>query len=270
MPELPEVETIRSGLEPLLIDRTIADVCIRQAQLRYRIPADLAASVSGQRITALQRRAKYLLLQVEEGTILIHLGMSGSLRYLRTEQAPERHDHLDFVLDTGILRYRDPRRFGLVLWHPATAPGHRLLDKLGPEPLGDVFTPDYLAHRGVGSKRALKNFIMDSHVVVGVGNIYANEALFLARIHPLRPAGTLSRPEWETLHRHIVGVLQRAIKAGGTTLQDFVDGSGKPGYFQQQLLVYGRDKEPCPECGTILAKQMIGQRSSWFCPACQS
>ncbi len=270
MPELPEVETIRSGLEPLLVHSTIVDVCIRQAQLRYRIPADLAICVSGQRITALQRRAKYLQLQVEKGTILIHLGMTGSLRYLSTTQAPERHDHLDFILDKGILRYRDPRRFGLVLWHSTTEPEHRLLGKLGPEPLGDTFTPDYLARRSEGSKRALKSFIMDSHVVVGVGNIYANEALFLARLHPLRPAGELSRAEWETLHRRIIEVLQKAIEAGGTTIQDFVDGSGKPGYFQQQLLVYGRDKEPCSECGTTLQKKVIGQRSSWFCPACQS
>ncbi len=270
MPELPEVETIRSGLEPLLVYKTITDVCIREAQLRYRIPADLAACVSGQRITALQRRAKYLLLQVEKGTILIHLGMTGSLRYLSAAQAPERHDHLDFILDKGVLRYRDPRRFGLVLWKPATEQGHRLLDKLGPEPLGDAFTSDYLTRKGEGSKRALKSFIMDNHVVVGVGNIYANEALFLARLHPLRPAGGLSQPEWEALHRHIIEVLQKAIIAGGTTIQDFVDGSGKPGYFQQQLLVYGRDKEPCTECGTILQKQVIGQRSSWFCPECQS
>jgi len=269
MPELPEVETIRTGLEPLLAGHSIDAVHIRQQQLRYLIPAELGSILQGQKIQALHRRAKYLLLQVEQGTVLIHLGMSGSLRFVTIDQAPERHDHVDFVLDNGILRYRDPRRFGLVLWHPSSAPSHRLLERLGPEPLGDEFTPSYLAQKGEGSKRAIKNFIMDSRVVVGVGNIYANEALFLARIHPLRLAGTLGTQDWEELRRNIVAVLQAGIKAGGTTLQDFVDGNGKPGYFQQQLLVYGRDNKPCPGCGKILHKQVIGQRSSWFCPQCQ-
>jgi len=269
MPELPEVETIRAGLEPVLVGQTIAAVHIRQPQLRYSIPADLPQILPGQTIKSLQRRGKYLLLQVEQGTVLIHLGMSGSLRFVPTNQPPQRHEHVDFVLDHGIMRYRDPRRFGLVLWHPASGVTHRLLEKLGPEPLGDDFSPSYLAQKGEGSKRAIKNFIMDSRVVVGVGNIYANEALFLARIHPLRLAGTLSTQEWEELQRNIVAVLYAGIKAGGTTLQDFVDGSGKPGYFQQQLLVYGRDRAPCPNCGEILHKQVIGQRSSWFCPRCQ-
>lgn len=269
MPELPEVETIRTGLDPVLVGHTVTAVYIRQAQLRYRIPTELEQILLGQTISALHRRGKYLLLEVERGTVLIHLGMSGSLRFVSTDQTPERHDHVDFVLDHGILRYRDPRRFGLVLWHPASAPCHRLLERLGPEPLGDDFTPTYLSHKAKGSKRAIKNFIMDSQVVVGVGNIYANEALFLARIHPLRLAGTLSMLEWEELQRNIVAVLHAGIKAGGTTLQDFVNGSGKPGYFQQQLLVYGRDNDPCPECGEGLHKTVIGQRSSWFCPHCQ-
>ncbi|MCA1796869.1 MAG: bifunctional DNA-formamidopyrimidine glycosylase/DNA-(apurinic or apyrimidinic site) lyase [Geobacteraceae bacterium] len=269
MPELPEVETIRAGLEPVLVGQTVTEVHIRQAQLRYLIPGDLPPILRGQKIMALQRRAKYLLLQMEQGIVLIHLGMSGSLRFVSTDQPPERHDHVDFVLDHGILRYRDPRRFGLVLWHPACADPHRLLQHLGPEPLGDEFTSAYLCNKAQGSKRAIKNFIMDSQVVVGVGNIYANEALFLARIHPLRLAGTLSMHEWKELQRNIVAVLHAGIKAGGTTLQDFVNGSGKPGYFQQQLLVYGRDKAPCPVCGEELHKEVIGQRSSWFCPVCQ-
>ncbi|MFO7832250.1 MAG: bifunctional DNA-formamidopyrimidine glycosylase/DNA-(apurinic or apyrimidinic site) lyase [Desulfuromonadaceae bacterium] len=269
MPELPEIETIRTGLEPVIVGQSVAAVYIRQPQLRYRIPADLDQTLRGQTIRNLQRRGKYLLLHVDRGMVLIHLGMSGSLRFITSNQIPERHDHVDFVLDHGVLRYRDPRRFGLVLWHPATVATHRLLEKLGPEPLGDDFTHSYLSQKGEGSKRAIKNFIMDSRVVVGVGNIYANEALFLARIHPLRLAGTLSTHEWKELQRNIVAVLHAGIKAGGTTLQDFVDGSGNPGYFQQQLLVYGRDNAPCPNCGEILHKQVIGQRSSWFCPRCQ-
>lgn len=269
MPELPEVETIRTGLEPLISGHSICTVLVRQPQLRYRIPDELAKLLSGQTIQSLERRGKYLLLQVEQGTVLIHLGMSGSLRFVTTAQDPERHDHVDFILDHGILRYRDPRRFGLVLWYPAAESTHRLLERLGPEPLGDDFTPAYMLNKAKGSKRAVKNFIMDSQVVVGVGNIYANEALFLARIHPLRLAGTLSIQDWEELQRNIVAVLNAGIKAGGTTLQDFVNGSGKPGYFQQQLLVYGRDKAPCPECGEELHKEVIGQRSSWFCPVCQ-
>jgi len=269
MPELPEVETIRAGLEPVLVGHRVLAVQIRQAQLRYLIPADLEQVLRGQTVRGLQRRAKYLLLRMEQGIVLIHLGMSGSLRFVTTDQGPQRHDHVDFVLDHGILRYRDPRRFGMVLWHPDSEVPHRLLEKLGPEPLGGDFTSAYLAHKGKGSKRAIKNFIMDSHVVVGVGNIYANEALFLARIHPLRAAGTLSAQEWEALQRNIVAVLHAGIKAGGTTLQDFVDGEGKPGYFQQQLLVYGRGNAPCLECGETLHKQVIGQRSSWFCPQCQ-
>jgi len=269
MPELPEVETICAGLAPLITGHAFEDVIIRQHRLRYPIPADLVTRVRGRSILDFQRRGKYLLLQVEEGTVLIHLGMSGSLRFVTTAQPPERHDHVDFILDHGILRYRDPRRFGLVLWQSASAGLHSLLQKLGPEPLGDDFTPAYLANKARGSKRAIKNFIMDSKVVVGVGNIYANEALFLARIHPQRPAGSLVTDEWNELHRSIVAVLRAGIKAGGTTLQDFVDGSGKPGYFQQQLLVYGRDNAPCPVCGEVLHKQVIGQRSTWFCPRCQ-
>jgi formamidopyrimidine-DNA glycosylase len=269
MPELPEVETICAGLAPLITGHAFEDVIIRQHRLRYPVPADLVTRVRGRSILNFQRRGKYLLLQVEEGTVLIHLGMSGSLRFLTDNQAPERHDHLDFVLDHGILRYRDPRRFGLVLWHPVSEGQHRLLATLGPEPLEGHFNAEYLATRARNSRRALKTFIMDSKVVVGVGNIYANEALFLSRIHPRRPAGSLVKDEWNELHRNIVAVLRAGIAAGGTTLQDFVDGSGKPGYFQQQLLVYGRDNEPCPECGETLHKQVIGQRSTWFCSRCQ-
>lgn len=270
MPELPEVETIRSGLEPLLFGQVIRSVTIRQPRLRYPVPEHLEEIICNQHITALERRGKYLLVKLETGDIIVHLGMSGSLRYVTDGAEPEPHDHLDLNLERGILRYRDPRRFGLVLWHPVTAPQqHRLLLKLGPEPLGKDFSAAYLARRAAGSRRAVKNFIMDSHVVAGVGNIYANEALFLARIHPLRHAGTLSSAEWNDMQHSIVEVLRAAIKSGGTTLQDFVDSSGQPGYFQQQLLVYGRDGAPCPECGTSLCKQVIGQRSSWFCPQCQ-
>jgi formamidopyrimidine-DNA glycosylase len=269
MPELPEVETIRAGLAPLITGHVFKDVIIRQPKLRYPVSDDLGDQVRGKSIHAMERRGKYLLLKFEHGTVIIHLGMTGSLRFLTDLVAPERHDHLDFILDHGVLRYRDPRRFGLVLWHPASLGEHRLLSRLGPEPFEEGFSAEYLAARASKSKRALKTFIMDSGVVVGVGNIYANEALFLSRLHPGRAAGSLVMHEWEELRGNIVAVLLAGIKAGGTTLQDFVDGSGNPGYFQQQLLVYGRDHAPCPSCGEILHKQVIGQRSTWFCPLCQ-
>lgn len=271
MPELPEVETVRAGLTDLIVGQTIDAVNIYQGKLRYPVPEQLAALLAGQKVSALQRRAKYLLLRVATGSVIIHLGMSGRLCWLPEIAPTQKHDHVDFLLSNGsCLRYHDPRRFGMILWHPGAQPlEHRLLNSLGPEPLGSEFTGDYLFNISRNKKRPIKTFIMDNHIVVGVGNIYANEALFKAGIHPERHAGTLTAGEYSRLADIIKQVLRAAIKAGGTTLQDFVNGEGKPGYFQQQLFVYGREGQPCLSCGTMLVKKRIGQRSAFFCPHCQ-
>jgi formamidopyrimidine-DNA glycosylase len=270
MPELPEVETTRRGIEPHVRGRAIAGLVVRQRQLRWPVPARLEQKLRGQSIDAVQRRGKYLLLSVGDGTLIIHLGMSGSLRIIRNEQPPGKHDHVDLLLDNGTrLRFTDPRRFGAWLW-TGKAPGqHPLLASLGPEPLDERFNAAYLHGLAHGRKLAVKSFIMDSHVVVGVGNIYANEALFRAGIHPRRAAGRISLQRYRHLADAIKEVLDEAIRQGGTTLRDFVGGEGKPGYFSQQLQVYGRWHAPCPRCARPIHEARIGQRSSFFCPACQ-
>ncbi|MEA1048292.1 bifunctional DNA-formamidopyrimidine glycosylase/DNA-(apurinic or apyrimidinic site) lyase [Lamprobacter modestohalophilus] len=270
MPELPEVETSLRGIAPHLVGRRIARLEVRDYRLRWPIPADTAECLAGQTIIALRRRGKYLLFDLEEGVLLLHLGMSGSLRVLPATTMPGLHDHVDLCLEDGqCLRFRDPRRFGMLQWTPRPAEAHPLLRDLGPEPLGPVFSGDYLYQRSRGRRAPIKTFIMDSHVVVGVGNIYANESLHLARIHPNRAAGRISRERLDRLAGAIRSVLADAIAQGGTSLRDFVQEDGNPGYFAQSLRVYGRTEQPCPSCGGPIRQCRIGQRSSFYCAVCQ-
>jgi len=269
MPELPEVETTLRGVSPHILGRKVTDLVIRQPRLRWPIPLELSEQLPGQQLKAASRRGKYLLLSFNTGTALIHLGMSGSLRIVKPEEPPLFHDHFDMHFGNRILRYCDPRRFGCLLWEAGDIHQHALLRDLGPEPLGDDFTPDYLYERSRKRTQAIKQFIMDSKIVVGVGNIYANESLFMAGIKPIRKAGALSRHMCEDLVRDIRFVLQRSITQGGTTLRDFVGGDGKPGYFQQQLLVYGRGGEACKTCQKPLKEIRMNDRTTVYCVTCQ-
>lgn len=270
MPELPEVETTRRGIAPHLENHRVREVIVRQRQLRWPVPRDLNARLQGQVIEHVSRRGKYLLIGTAAGTLILHLGMSGSLRVLPCKTPPEKHDHLDIVLDNGqCLRLRDPRRFGAALWCRGDPRQHKLLRSLGPEPLDDVFDGDYLWQRARGRKLAIKAFIMDSKIVTGVGNIYANEALYLAGIHPQRAAGRISRARYAQLASAIKQVLRAAIRQGGTTLRDFTASDGKPGYFRQKLHVYERESQPCHQCGQMLRHSVIGQRSTYYCRHCQ-
>jgi formamidopyrimidine-DNA glycosylase len=270
VPELPEVETTRRGIEPHLRGRAAAALIVRQRQLRWPVARELGRRLAGQRIGSIGRRGKYLLLEVGDGTLIIHLGMSGSLRVLADDTPPGPHDHIDLVLDNDRrLRFTDPRRFGAWLWTCEPPGQHPLLCGLGPEPLGADFSSDYLYTLSRGRRVAVKNFIMDSHVVAGVGNIYANEALFRAGIHPARAAGRVASARYARLHATIRTVLEDAIKQGGTTLRDFVGGEGRPGYFRQHLQVYGLGGTPCRNCGTPVRETRTGQRSTFYCPACQ-
>ncbi|MDI5890127.1 bifunctional DNA-formamidopyrimidine glycosylase/DNA-(apurinic or apyrimidinic site) lyase [Halomonas rhizosphaerae] len=274
MPELPEVETTRRGIAPHVEGREITEVIVRQARLRVPVPTDLIERLVGARIGVLARRAKYLLVPLEgeaSGTLLWHLGMSGSLRMSRLGELPKKHDHLDLVLDDGaILRYHDPRRFGFVDWLAGSAAQDSRLARLGPEPLSEAFDGERLFTRSRGRRLAVKPFLMDNAVVVGVGNIYAAEALFLAGIDPRRAAGRISRERYERLAAAVREVLAAAITQGGTTLRDFVGGTGEPGYFKQRLNVYGRDGQPCRRCGAELRLVTLGQRASVFCGHCQT
>ena len=270
MPELPEVETTLRGITPTLEGRTISELVVRNPSLRWPVP-DTVQQACGARVTDCRRRAKYLLIELMNSPgLLIHLGMSGSLRICDAGDEPRKHDHVDIVLDSGkCVRFNDPRRFGVfTTWdHPAEE--HPLLRNLGPEPLSDEFTGNYLWKRSRGRKGAVKNFIMDGKIVVGVGNIYASEALFMAGIHPSRAAGRISAVRYEALCKAIRDVLERAIRSGGTTLQDFHDTDGNPGYFAQELLTYDREGKPCFRCQAPIRRKVIGQRSSYYCPACQ-
>ena len=269
MPELPEVETTRRGVEPYSLGRVVSQVLVRESRLRWPVPAHLAAKLRGQRIEAVERRAKYLLFRTSVGTLLVHLGMSGSLRVIDPAQPPGKHDHIDILFqDQHCLRFNDPRRFGCFLWLEPDEQ-HPLLGHLGPEPLSAQFDGDLLYRRSRGRKGPVKAFIMDGKVVVGVGNIYANEALFLSGIRPDRSAGRISAMRYQRLSDNIKQVLTSAIEQGGTTLRDFVGGDGKPGYFAQQLYVYGRAGLPCKRCARPLRELRLGQRSSVYCVACQ-
>ncbi len=270
MPELPEVETTRAGLSGHLLGRRVKLLSIRQRSLRWPIPEEMPMHFEGQAITDLARRGKYLLLSTMQGTALIHLGMSGSLRICQKDEELKKHDHWDMLLDNNtFLRYRDPRRFGAFLWAGLDPHSHKLLNKLGPEPLQREFTAKLLYQRSRGRTQAVKNFLMDSNTVVGVGNIYASESLHRAGIHPNRAAGKVSLPRYQALVSQVKDVLGEAIESGGSTLRDYVNGSGSPGYFQQKLLVYGRTGEECAACSNSIRQIKIGQRSSFYCPHCQ-
>lgn len=269
MPELPEVETTRRGIAPHLLGHRIDAVIVRQPRLRWPIPRTLREKLPGQRVDAVERRAKYLLVHTEAGSALLHLGMSGSLRVLAGTTEAGTHDHVDWRLDDGrILRYTDPRRFGSQLWQPLGTT-HELLADLGPEPLGDGFDGVYLWKMSRGRAAPVKTFLMDQKIVVGVGNIYAAEALFAAGIHPSRAAGSVSLARYERLAQEVKRILDYAITRGGTTLRDFISPDGAPGYFEQELFVYGRAGEPCKVCGTAIRQAVLGQRSTFWCPRCQ-
>ena len=270
MPELPEVETTRRGIAPHLVGQTITGIAIHQRQLRWPISADLEAGLTGQKVTAVKRRAKYLLLTTGHGTALMHLGMSGSLRIVSNNLPLKKHDHVDMQLSNGqCLRYHDPRRFGALLWLTEAPEQHELLRHLGPEPLSDEFDAEYLHARAQGRRTPVKTFIMDGRIVVGVGNIYASEALFMAGIRPTRAAGKISLKRYAKLVETIKQVLSEAITQGGTTLRDFVNSDGEPGYFRQYLRVYERKGESCRECSAEIRAIRLGQRSTYYCPKCQ-
>ena len=269
MPELPEVETTRRGLAPHLEGRRVLGATLRRPDLRWPIPREIETLLPGQRIDGIRRRAKYLLMDTEAGSALLHLGMSGSLRVLPATTPVTAHDHVDIALDSDrVLRFNDPRRFGCLLWQ---APGetHPLLADLGPEPLSDDFDGDFLFALSRGRSAPVKTFLMDQAVVVGVGNIYAAEALFMAGISPLRAAGKVSRERYAALADAVKAILAHAIARGGTTLRDFLSPDGAPGYFEQELTVYGRGGEPCRRCGRPLKQALIGQRASAWCGHCQ-
>jgi formamidopyrimidine-DNA glycosylase len=270
MPELPEVETTRRGVEPHCKGQAIVRLTVRESRLRWPVPDQLAPLVQGQVVTAVERRGKYLLFRTAAGALLMHLGMSGSLRVVTADAPIGRHDHIDILFDGGAcLRYHDPRRFGCLVWQEPGDEAHPLLRNLGPEPLSAEFSGELLYLCSRGRRGSVKSFIMDAKVVVGVGNIYANEVLFLSGIRPSRAAGRISRERYERLSDAIKQVLTSAIAQGGTTLRDFVGGDGKPGYFAQQLYVYGRAGQPCKVCGTALRELRLGQRSSVYCVTCQ-
>lgn len=270
MPELPEVETTRRGIEPHVVGRRVRALAVHEPRLRWRVEADLPERVSGQKVLAAGRRAKYLLLELERGTLLLHLGMSGSLRVLPADAPRGKHDHVDLVLDSGrALRFNDPRRFGSLVYTTGDPAAHPLLAALAPEPLSPAFDAAYLWRVTRGRRVAVKQLIMNARLVVGVGNIYASEALFRARIRPGREARRLTAREAARLVRAIRDVLANAVKAGGTTLRDYVGADGAPGYFRQKLYVYERAGEPCRRCRTPIRRRVQGQRATYWCPECQ-
>ncbi|MDH5327487.1 MAG: bifunctional DNA-formamidopyrimidine glycosylase/DNA-(apurinic or apyrimidinic site) lyase [Gammaproteobacteria bacterium] len=269
MPELPEVETTLRGIEPYVLQQRVKKVIVRQPQLRWPIPDELNKQLQNRIINKISRRGKYILLHTQRGAAILHLGMSGSLRVVDALTPAQKHDHVDICFTQGhCLRLRDPRRFGALLWSE-TPEQHPLLSPLGVEPLSAQFDASYLHAQAHGRKRAVKLFLMDSHIVVGVGNIYANEALFAAGIHPKTAAGKISLKRYETLASAIQSILTAAIQQGGTTLKDFLGSDGKPGYFKQQLNVYDRADAPCPRCTSAIKLVKLGQRSTYFCSKCQ-
>ena len=269
MPELPEVETSRRGIEPYLLNRTIKNIAIRQHKLRWPIPDNLPSLASGQKIRKVCRRAKYIYLKLDNGSIIIHLGMSGSLRICEKDTPAEKHDHIDICVSNKILRLRDPRKFGCVLWTAEDINQHKLIKVLGPEPLDNAFTAEYLHSKTSKRTCSIKSFIMNSHMVVGVGNIYASESLFRAGINPKRKAGSVSIARLEKLVNAIKLTLRESIEQGGTTLKDFTSENGQPGYFAQKLLVYGKAGENCSVCGKPVKQITQQARSTFYCTQCQ-
>lgn len=271
MPELPEVETTRKGITPYVVGKTVKEIIIRERQLRWPIPLNLKTAIKNQPVKKLERRAKYLLFYTEKGCVIVHLGMSGSLRIINDNQAATKHDHVDIIFESGhILRFRDPRKFGSILWTKTDPLKHKLINHLGPEPLSDDFNTEYLYKRSRKRTQAIKTFIMDSRIVVGVGNIYANEALFMAGIDPRKKAGTISKARYDKLIIAIKDVLKHAIRKGGTTLRDFINGNGKPGYFSNELQIYDRKDEACNNCKKPIKMIRLGQRSTFYCSNCQN
>tara|TARA_R110001592_G_scaffold250355_5_gene512992 strand:+ start:2074 stop:2910 length:837 start_codon:yes stop_codon:yes gene_type:complete len=271
VPELPEVETVKRGIEPHLVARRFVKVIVRDHRLRWPVDPNLADHLLGHEILSVERRAKYVLVRLATGYLVVHLGMSGRLYFVSAETPVAKHDHLDWQLNDGqVLRYTDPRRFGAVIWIAGDdVSAHKLFALLGPEPLQEEFDAKYLFKRSRKRKVPIKSFLMNAHVVVGVGNIYANEALFLAGISPLREAGSISLARYIRLVSAVKQVLEKAIAQGGTTLKDFVGGDGKPGYFKQELQVYGRGGEACANCAKVLQEIKLAQRTTVFCTTCQ-
>lgn len=277
MPELPEVETTLRGIRGALLGARIAELTVRERRLRWRIAPGLEGKVRGQTVTGLRRRGKYILVDLQRGGLILHLGMSGSFRVLSdgdaNAAAPGPHDHYDLVTGAGrVVRYRDPRRFGCLLWHGRDPLQHPRLRGLGVEPIGPSsadFTGDTLRRAAAGRRVAVKNFLMDGRVVVGVGNIYASEALFAAAVHPRRAAGRVSAARCQALADAVRAILTDAIARGGSTIRDFAAADGQPGYFERELKVYGREGEPCARCGRAIRREVIAQRSTFYCAGCQ-
>ena len=270
MPELPEVETSRRGIEPHIVGATISGVVIRERRMRWPVPRSIDRNLPGLSVNSVTRRAKYILINTRQGSAILHLGMSGSVCIVNAGAPAGVHDHFDIEFDSGlVLRFRDPRRFGSLHWSQQPL-SHRLLKDLGPEPLSSDFDGHYLWQRSRGRKVSIKQFIMNAHIVVGVGNIYASEALFMAGINPRRAAGRIARSRYEQLADAIKEVLGKAIEAGGTTLRDFYGGNGEAGYFKQQLEAYGREDEPCRRCNSPISAIVQGQRSTYYCKRCQT
>lgn len=269
MPELPEVETTLRGIEPHIVKQKVVQIVIRQPKLRWPIPSDLDTHIEGQKLLGLERRGKYILFQFKTGEMILHLGMSGRLSVVSSALA-QKHDHVDiYFANKKCLRFTDPRRFGAILWHAKNTKAHALLAHLGPEPLSDAFDGDYLHRYAQGRKISIKALLMDNKAVVGVGNIYAAEALFLARIHPQTPAGSMDKTQYRRLAKAVKKILTQAIEKGGTTLRDFMDPKGKPGYFSLELKVYGRGGKACVRCGERLSSMKQGQRTTVWCANCQ-
>ena len=276
MPELPEVETTLRGIQPFVEDAYFTDMQVRNSSLRWLVPIEEIQGLLGHQVQRLYRRAKYIIFETAQGAMMLHLGMSGSIRILNNAdiEAPKKHDHIDLLFQLGnevwVLRYHDPRRFGSLLFIAKGMKSHVLLESLGPEPLAEEFDGEYLFRHSRKRIIAVKNYIMNGQIVVGVGNIYASEALFIAGIRPMRPAGKVSKAEYARLSDAIKSVLAKAIKVGGTTLRDFTGSDGQAGYFRQKLNVYERDQKACRICDTKIKRIVIGQRSSFYCPRCQS
>ena len=271
MPELPEVETTRRGIAPRMEGRRVAGVIVRERRLRWPISDMLEEGLTGAVIDAVERRGKYLLLRTGNGSVIAHLGMSGSMRFVTQDTGPTKHDHVDIRMESGdVLRFNDPRRFGCLLWTDAEPTEHPLLAKLGPEPLGNEFSGAYLHAASRGRKISIKAHVMNGCIVVGVGNIYASESLFRAGIHPRRAAGRVSLARMERLVDAIKAVLSDSIRFGGTTLRDFYSSEGKPGYFRNELMIYGREGQPCIKCQATIRQSVLGQRSTFYCVKCQT
>ena len=271
MPELPEVETTKTGISRLLKGRRVTTVKVHNRKLRLPIPSDIITTLEGQTLLGITRRAKYLLFKFDDGFLIVHLGMSGSLRVVSSLTPKQKHDHIEIEFGhTHCLRFRDPRRFGLVVWTSTNPATHKLLSRCGPEPLSNDFNGKYLHSLSRSRRVSVKSLIMNGQIVVGVGNIYASEALFRSGINPNRQAGKIGLSRYLKLGVDIKTVLAEAIAAGGTTLKDYVHDDGKPGYFRQKLQVYGRKGEPCSVCGAPIKHKVIAQRSSFYCTTCQS